>query len=99
MTTYTRFDQNAVRFVTLLATDQLALERVLTAGAGIGIQDNGAGSTVVISSTVTGDLLRSVAAAGSSTVLAGMSRYIADDFEIGAAGVLELASDAIMEIG
>jgi hypothetical protein len=41
-------------YVVLSATSSLANERVLTAGSGISITDNGPGNSVVISSTVTG---------------------------------------------
>ncbi len=47
--TYAKVDIYGGSFVTMTAEAMLTEERVLTAGTGITIQDNGANSTVVIS--------------------------------------------------
>ncbi len=49
-----RYAPLAPSFVTVAANATLPNERVLTAGAGIAITDNGPGSTIVIESTVEG---------------------------------------------
>lgn len=54
----------SAKYVTLEADSTLTGERVLTAGTGITLTDNGAGSTVVIAASGSGD----VVGPGSSTV-------------------------------